>query len=122
MPRGFKMDTKLTKRLFQNGLLLDKRSFIGYDTEQIPHLLLYGEDISMQRARVFQKSKGRCAICRRLTLDGEMDHIKSGNSGRCDCADHNLRILCPDCHRSRHVQVKFGSGRAQAIKDFERIQ
>lgn len=122
MSRGFKRDTKLTKRLRENGFLEDRRSFVGYDLEMIPHFVLFGMDLTTQRHLVWAKSRGNCAICRRRldSLAWEMDHIQGGLSGRCDCS-HNLRALCVDCHRSRHVQVKFGASRSQAIADFEKV-
>jgi hypothetical protein len=109
MMRGHKRDEPLTKMLRENGLLLDAHSFVGYDLEMKPHVLLKGGDIILQREAVLIKSRYRCADCKRVLLPGEeeLDHIQGGLSGRCDCR-HNLQILCGDCHRKKHVRVKFG--------------
>jgi 5-methylcytosine-specific restriction endonuclease McrA len=110
MPRGFKRDQPITKMLRENGLLLDRRSFVAYDSNMTPHLLLKGQDIVFQRAKVWLRSRRKCGLCK-LALDYdslEMDHKKGGSFGRCDCLE-NLQILCRDCHRAKHVQVKLQS-------------
>jgi hypothetical protein len=111
--RGHKRDEPLTKMLRENGLLLDAHSFVGYDLQMQPHILLKGPDIILQREAVLIKSRNRCAGCKRVLLPGEeeLDHIQGGLSGRCDCR-HNLQILCFDCHRKKHVRVKFGGSNA----------
>lgn len=119
--RGFKRDTKLTLLMRHNGFFLDRRSFIGYNSDMIPHLLLAGVDVGLQRTKVFLRSERQgipcCVICRRKlqSEEWEMDHIKSKGMGGSDDL-WNLRALCVDCHRNRHVQVKFGAGRPEAIK------
>jgi hypothetical protein len=108
MPRGFKKDSPLTKMLRANGLLLDRRSFVGYDAEMIPHLLLKGDDVIVQRQRVWRKSRGKCGICKTKLVyeDFEMDHKRGGSFGRCDCL-HNLQAAHRSpCHQSKHVQLK----------------
>ena len=110
MPRGHKKDVHVTKLLFRNGLLLDRRSFLSLPREEdgTVHLMLKGDDIVCQRQRVWHRSKQRCALCKgAITFDFEMDHIQGGTSGRCDCL-HNLRALCRDCHRLKHVRTRFG--------------
>jgi len=109
MSRGFKRDDRVSKMLYQNGLFLDRRSFVGYDPEMKPHLLLKGMDIVSQRNRMWEKSKRRCSKCKRVfetDADFEMHHKKAGLVGRCDCG-HNLEPLCGDCHRAHHVQTKW---------------
>jgi hypothetical protein len=121
MSRGFKRDEPITKMLRANGLLLDRRSFVGYDPQMIPHLLLKGDDVVVQRERVAHKSKGKCGKCKRPldtvfgVLTFEMDHKKGASFGRCDCL-HNLDAVHIPCHREKHVQVKF-----QAVKDFNKL-
>jgi len=105
-PRGTKRDLGVTKLLFDNGLLLDKRSFVSHE----PHLYLKGQDIAEQRARVAAASRGLCGICGKpfggiFEYDWEMDHIQGGTVGRCDCL-HNLRAVHIECHRRKHVHVK----------------
>jgi hypothetical protein len=114
MPRGAKLDRFVTVLLRKNGLLLDKRSFVGHDLNGTPHLYLKGADVSEQRERVWDRSKQRCSECGTpLTWvaddsysDWEMDHKQGGTVGRCDCL-HNLRALCKKCHRAKHIQVQW---------------
>jgi hypothetical protein len=107
MPRGAKKDIAISRLLVKNGLLLDKRSFVSLGPE--PHLFLRGYDIVYQRQRVWSHSKDKCASCKRLLseVEWEMDHIQGGMVGRHDDLS-NLRALCRDCHRKRHVQVQWG--------------
>jgi HNH endonuclease len=104
MPRGARKDTAVTKLLLDNGLLLDKRSFVSLDGNK-PHLFLRGADVGTQRERIWQRSKGKCSNCLRVVIfgffdDWEMDHIQGGLSGRCDCL-HNVQALCRDCHAKK---------------------
>ena len=100
MPRGARKDVGVTKLLFRNGLLLDRRSFVSLNGNE-PHLFLKGLDVSLRRDRVFKQSKGKCAGCKdELEYEWEMDHKQGGNVGRCDCL-HNLQALCPDCHQKK---------------------
>jgi hypothetical protein len=107
MPRGARRDLAVTKLLRDNGMLSDSRSFVSHpDSEAKVHLYLKGLDLSFQRDRVFVRDKGRC----RLRLKGctgiaeELDHVKGGTCGRCDCKN-NLRAACGNCHRKRHVHL-----------------
>ena len=107
MPRGTRRDLAVTKMLHENGLLLEKDSFASHDA----HLYLVGQDKSIQRARVFEKTKGICFKCGRFCSweEGEWHHLKSGLVGRCDCL-HNAAWACgrfvSNCHTSEHVQVQ----------------
>ncbi len=117
MPRGFKRDERATMRLFENGLFQDERSALVYDTHHVPHLILRGVDMIEQRERIYQRDAGWCKINgpRCLNKRGasqareecELHHKKGGLTGRCDC-DHNLEIACRKCHRTQHVQTRFG--------------
>jgi hypothetical protein len=119
MPRGHSKDEPLTKMLKANGLLLDARSFVGYQGDMTPHLCLKGADVILMRQRVWAKARRKCAECKtEITYSPfaddhgfenawEMDHIQGGGFRRCDCL-HNLRCLCAPCHRKKHVRVKFG--------------
>ena len=108
MPRGAHKDRAITKLLRENGLLLDKRSFVSLGAE--PHLYLRGEDIVAQRMRAWVASRGKCGICGSPLFyqDYEMDHIQGGIVLRCDCL-HNLRAVHGPCHRKRHLQVQLKS-------------
>ena len=107
MSRGFKRDAPVTKMLRENGLLLDRRSFVGYDLEIKPHLLLKGEDIVNQRLRLAASRKKNCGLCGKPIADEwEMDHKKGGSFGRCDCL-HNLQRAHIPCHREKHPQVQL---------------
>lgn len=107
-----KKDERLSKTLYENGLFGDERSCIIYDPEMNPHLRLKGIDMMMQRKRLLAKWDGRCGICRMPVYEGfsspEMDHKQGGLVGRCDC-QHNLQLVCPPCHRAKHVQVQLKS-------------
>ena len=109
--RGASKDRATTKLLRENGLLLDARSFVSRPSiaNGSIHLFFKGDDVICQRQRVWHRSKGKCAGCKRLldVLDWEMDHKQGGTVGRCDCL-HNLQALCRDCHRAKHVQPQFG--------------
>lgn len=105
MPHGFRRDKVATAVLFANKLLLSRGSFLTLPTfaDGKAHLHLAGEDRSLQRKRIWFRSKGKCAECRcAITEDSfEMDHKKGGLVGRCDCL-HNLQALCHDCHVKKH--------------------
>jgi hypothetical protein len=105
VPRGAKKDITVSKLLYENGLLLDKRSFISLGAE--PHLYLKGRDVEKQWDRLWESTVGSCANCR-LIIYGNwvMDHKQGGLVGRCDCL-HNLQVLCPPCHRAKHVRPRF---------------
>ena len=98
MPRGAKVDRAVTKLLGENGLLLDKRSFVSLDG----HLYLRGLDKISQRPRVFKLHKEKCAVCGALASEhggGEWHHLR-----RCDCVGCS-EVRCSqfvrDCHRHR---------------------
>jgi hypothetical protein len=113
MPRGAQKDEAVTKMLRDNGLLLEKRSFVSRDA----HLYLFGEDKVVQRQRVFNRDRGFCRKCGRLCAweAGEWHHVQGGLVGRCDCL-HNAEWRCgrftSDCHTREHVQTRF-SGRTK---------
>lgn len=133
MPRGARKDKAATKCLRANGLFLDGHSFIGMpDINGGVHLYLKGDDVKMQRERVWAKSKRKCGLCKTeivypegdFETGWEMDHIKGGLSERCDCL-HNLQAVHHKCHREKHVQTRFTPGlnkmREEAKRDFERL-
>jgi hypothetical protein len=125
---GAKKDVAITRLLRDNGLFLDKRSFVGHGLDMIPHLFLKGNDIGPQRDRVWLRSGQKCKSCKaRLGWvaddsysDWEMDHVQGGNVGRCDCL-HNLQSLCVNCHRNKHVKPQWTKKKQQAIADFEKL-
>ncbi len=107
MPRGFKRDEAATAEAYETGRLTDKRkrSFISREG----HELLAGEDKSRRRSEVMERDKGLCQGCPKphfVGAMGEWDHIKSGNSGRCDCL-HNGRWVCAAFHRRRHLRPRL---------------
>lgn len=98
MPRGAKVHLVGTKkRKFK-----DRRSFVSLDG----HDYLKGRDKSNRYREMVENVKPFCAKCGAFLLNGELDHIQGGNVGRCDCP-HNLQWLCRNCHRDKHVQVKW---------------
>jgi HNH endonuclease len=115
MPRGFSKDERVSALLVESGFFENEDSFIGYDLEMTPHLLLEGEDVSRQRTRLWKALKYRpegraCGICHKpiTNPDWEMDHIQGGTVGRCDCL-HNLRAVHRYCHREKHVKTQLKS-------------
>jgi hypothetical protein len=131
MPRGAKKDVPVTKLLWENGLFLDKDSFLGWRSDSTPHLFLKREDIALQRERVYQNDAGWCQLSlspechnnRGFSIprdEFELDHIKGGLVERCDC-EHNLQVACAPCHRMKHVRVKWGPSKQQAEKEFSEL-
>jgi hypothetical protein len=81
----------------------DPDSYVSQDG----HEYLAGHDIMVQRARVYDRDRGRCVKCDKYIPwpAAHMHHKESGlGPQRCWCTE-NLEILCPDCHRKEHVQV-----------------
>jgi hypothetical protein len=119
MPRGAKRDLAVTKLLYANGLLLDRRSFVSLPRKDdgTVHLFFEGADVAGQRSRLWQKKTrpGERAPRCELRLYGcdyyaaEMDHKQGGLDGRCDCR-HNLQPVCVNCHRLKHPHTRFGEG------------
>lgn len=88
----------------------DGRSYVRGDGG----LKLYGEDMALQRRKVYDRDRGRCMIiasprCRGFASwdNGEMDHILSRGKGGGD-EEKNLRWACAPCHRYIHVHPKWG--------------
>ena len=86
---------------------LDKRSY----WTNSGHEYLFGDDARAARSRTFFHSAGMCQGCdipHYIGLRGHMDHINGGNTDdRCWCK-HNLRWVCPEFHRLKHVHVMSG--------------
>jgi hypothetical protein len=129
-----KKDVTATKALRANRFFCDIGSYITLpDEDGNCHFILEGQDRGRIRGFVENAARGRCEAlhhaqgCKgNLYFGSEMDHIRGGNSGRCDCFRHgkkkgNLRMLSIECHKSKHVQVLFGEGRAEGHRDFERL-
>jgi|SRR5690348_5738397 len=117
-------EERITNMLHENKRFKDVRSEVKRDMELVPHLKLFGEDMSEQRELVMRRAKGRCeyrneAGKRCPVRDNlEMDHVQGGLVGRCDCL-HNLQMLCPRCHQAKHGRtVRFGPDRPQAEQEF----
>lgn len=119
-PLGFKLDAAATALARSTGILVDKRSRI--DTKGRFHLK--GEDMTMFRRQIFNRSKGHCeskvgtvyvngeylpVMCdARITWDSfELHHDPAGYS-RYESEDSCFAI-CKRCHRAEHVQVHLGS-------------
>lgn len=124
-PRGATRDNAITDLLYENQLFLDSRSFVSLSNP--PHLYLKGVDMTVQRHRVWTRDRGICQICSRVPRydiehEGwQMDHILSkGKLGSDDL--QNLRAICKECHRKRHLHTRFGEKRANAVEDFNKVQ
>src|SRR5271170_2753390 len=97
MPRAAKIDPLETlSRCF-----LDPRSFISRDGRQF----LYGEDTSVRRHEIWERSGGFCEKmgCNRNISEetGHMHHIKHRSRGG-DESMQNLEALCGRCHKKEH--------------------
>jgi 5-methylcytosine-specific restriction endonuclease McrA len=109
MPRSAKRDPLGTiERCF-----LDPRSFISRDGREF----LYGEDTSVRRNEIWERSGGFCEEpgCNRCIDEEtmEMHHIRhKSKSG--DDSKANLRACCRRCHRKHHSdrEPRFGENRA----------
>jgi HNH endonuclease len=111
MPRGAKKDEPVSRLLFKNGILLDRRSFVSLNGAE-PHLYLKGADMSRQRERLVLRDKGKCRKCKRFlgAEAGEAHHVISRGRGGSDDLE-NLEYRCGryvgDCHTGEHVQVRW---------------
>jgi HNH endonuclease len=88
---------------------LDSRSYWTHNG----HEYLFGRDVTVRRHELYNLVRGNCADCGKTAYwkEGELDHIKGGNTDdRCWCL-HNLQWLCRDCHRTKHVRVMLGKVR-----------
>lgn len=105
MPRAAKRDPLGTiTRAF-----LDPRSFVSRDGREF----LFGEDMSVRRHEVFDRSGGFCEElgCNRQ-IDEELPsehpnalhvhHIKTRGKGGAENMD-NLQALCTRCHKKKHA-------------------
>jgi hypothetical protein len=107
MPRGAKRDLAMTKLLQNNGLLLDKRSFVSIEA----HLYLHGIDKSLQRPRVFARYHEACCVCGAIALenDSELSRGHWHHTKKCDCVECSEVRCNPflrNCHRHGTVGFK----------------
>lgn len=107
MPRKrHKVDLEATRRTGFS----DRRSYVTLDGKQF----LAGEDMTKRREYVFSMDGGRCRLCRAEVdwLTGELDHfpVSRGRSG--DDSINNLRTLCANCHKQRHVRPQWSAQKA----------
>lgn len=102
MPRGAKKDIPATA----DRQFLDERSFVALSSGCE---MLYGKDISNRRHEIFLRDLGRCQYCGMWVGEeyGEMHHVIHRGKGGSDDAS-NLVWSCRKCHRSHHIQVRFG--------------
>jgi hypothetical protein len=130
MPRYHKRDITLTALLFENSFFLDKRSFVSLpsptDPLCLPHLFLRGDDVGLQRERVFKRDKGICRKCgaKVPNLEGEVHHVLPKGRGGWDDLS-NLEWRCSrfvrPCHSAEHVETRFGESKKQAAEDFQKL-
>ena len=87
----------------------DPRSWVGYRSNREPYIRRFGRDMAEVRDWMWLTWNGLCAHCRRK-CEGqgqqELDHIVPRGKGGDDSLA-NLQFLCRDCHRKKHVQVKW---------------
>jgi 5-methylcytosine-specific restriction endonuclease McrA len=105
VPRGQKRDPmKTLTRAY-----LDERSFVSRSGGEF----LYGEDVSVRRHEVWERSGGFCEEpgCNRCIDEEtfEMHHIKHKSKSGSDDKS-NLRACCRRCHRKHHKdrETRFG--------------
>jgi len=121
MPHGLRIDHTATEALRLNGLFEDRGSFISLpDLSRVTHVHLEGKDRSAQRHRLYVKSKGKCAICRRWSPENEeMQHRMLGpapgemhHPGNCDCLSkkcpNRVEWRCSQWQSNCHVHRKTG--------------
>jgi hypothetical protein len=118
----------LTNLLRANGLLLDRKSFVGYrKSDMTPHLYLKGQDKANLRPLIFKFHKYRCAICRAKIHPDEWPMFNKGiwhHPNKCDCIGCS-EIRCDTitgrfCHA--HGQPGFqrvAERKEQARKEFD---
>ena len=120
MPRGAKKDSLATLgRAF-----LDPRSFVSRDGREFR----FGEDMSVRRHEVFERSGGFCEEpgCNREideTLPSEhpnslhVHHIKPRGKGGAENLN-NLQATCKRCHERHHRERNpQWSGRKETLSD-----
>lgn len=100
---------RLTKLARKEGRFENRSSRIGLRPDGTEFLQLAGVDMGLQRNRVFMRDNYRCQGCgRALTLaECEMDHVRSRGKGGDDSMS-NLRTVCFNCHRLKHVRILSG--------------
>lgn len=101
----FNFDKELTKARRRCGIYQDPRSYVRFDSKEF----LAGVDMVNRRSEVYAKFHNHCAGCQKWVAwetENTMDHIASrGQLG--DDSLSNLQLLCPKCHISKHMQVKW---------------
>ena len=120
-PRAAKRDPLET----ENRHFLDPRSFISNDGREF----LYGEDVSVRRHEVFERSGGFCEEpgCNRQIdefLPAEhpnalhVHHIKHRSKGGAENMA-NLQAACTRCHKRHHAnrEPQWTHGHAGGLSD-----
>ena len=110
MPHGFKRDEPVSEAAFRNGLFEDHGSFFTLPdiANGRVHVHLEGLDRSRQRSRCFQKSKGKCAVCRKPI---DFGYFEYHHPGTCDCVDPK----CPT-----HVEARCSQNDSDCHKHFSK--
>lgn len=92
----------------------DRRSWVGTKSDGTLYMRCFGKDMAAMRRALLSQSGGRCAMCHVACLmSGEVDHVLSRGKGGDDSLA-NLQFLCRDCHRKKHVQVKWSKRKGEA--------
>lgn len=103
---SIRIDRDLTAARFLNGTYQDSRSQVHQDGREY----LKGVDVGRRRREVWERDRRRCVGCKEYVTweQFEMDHIAKVVMGerRWDNLS-NLRTLCRNCHRAKHVQIRF---------------
>lgn len=125
----YKRDDTATDALYANKVFADRRSYLSLpDTRGVVHTVLEGQDRSRQRHKLYEISKGKCAVCRRVSPENEdgLSRAPAGemhHPGHCDC----LSRKCPDrlewrcsqfvsdCHRHRQAAFRRHAKTAEGL-------
>lgn len=103
--QSIRVDRELTARRRGDATYQDPRSVVHQDGREY----LAGIDVGRRRRQVWERDKRRCVECRAyVTWDEmELDHVaKNYGAKRFDNLE-NLRTLCRNCHRRKHVHTQF---------------
>lgn len=68
-----------------------------------------GGRLTKIRERIAIRDEYTCQMCKRVTVNGEVDHKVSLHLGGQE-SDENRWWLCPDCHAAKSKQEEKGRG------------
>lgn len=72
-------------------------------------------DAGYARRCVWERDRGRCAVCRRYDAEWQADHVVPVCEGGGECGLDGLRTLCRGCHKV--VTAALAKRRAKRRRD-----